>query len=654
MDDEWHHIAMTWSYDSGETKLYFDGQSITPFWRAEYGHLSDADPKQNGVSNVLAARTERSEYGSLVIGQNQECYAGCFSPSSAFDGSMANVRIWNRVLSSEEISKNMFTNDVDNPSGLVTYFKFDKEKVKGEYERNLRVYAQDDKTYLELGSFAPTFQFSTVPLTTSEGVPISKPKPGNMGYSLELNDKQLLIVKNFNDFPSDAITVEFWIWSIDGCREGVPFSYAHGDYQLTDNAFLIFNYQDWGIAIMEDEGLMNDHNAGFGSTDGKWHHIAVTWESSTGTAILYDNALPLWRVGRAKGKTIPQGGTLVIGREQDCLGGCFDSAPGATGDIQTDNSLEYGPQDFYGLIEEVRIWRRVRTADEIRDGMIFDKDTGAGTSNDFISSRDPDLVAWWKFDEGNGYSVKDETDHGHTLRILSDPSWVVPVWVETCGDGYLDATEECDDGNTINGDGCDRKCKVETGYTCSNSSPSICFRGKTTASTETYTSTSTSSSPTRPAETTSLREDTHVSAAEESPSTDMSDRDATVTQQSVDDNVVTDETSSPSKSSKKSGSAVGTVFLVLFVLLLIALLAFVAYTKKETIYEHVPPLRTAAHGVGALFGRRYYQYDLAAVDPEEAYVSPGFVDSQPPAPNRTSGASVPYEPIRDVTPRHPL
>ena len=39
--------------------------------------------------------------------------------------------------------------------------------------------------------------------------------------------------------------------------------------------------------IMEDQGSHGDRNAGFGSTDGQWHHIAVTWESSTGIATLY-------------------------------------------------------------------------------------------------------------------------------------------------------------------------------------------------------------------------------------------------------------------------------------------------------------------------------------------------------------------------------
>lgn len=67
---------------------------------------------------------------------------------------------------------------------------------------------------------------------------------------------------------------------------------------------------------MEDEGSALDHNAGFGSTDGKWHYIAVTWSSDTGMAVLYDNGRPQWRVERAKGKKITSGGTLVVGREQ--------------------------------------------------------------------------------------------------------------------------------------------------------------------------------------------------------------------------------------------------------------------------------------------------------------------------------------------------
>lgn len=44
-----------------------------------------------------------------------------------------------------------------------------------------------------------------------------------------------------------------------------------------------------GIAVMEDEGQLSDHTAGISATDGTWHHIAVTWQSSDGIATLCDN-----------------------------------------------------------------------------------------------------------------------------------------------------------------------------------------------------------------------------------------------------------------------------------------------------------------------------------------------------------------------------
>jgi hypothetical protein len=42
----------------------------------------------------------------------------------------------------------------------------------------------------------------------------------------------------------------------------------------------------------------------------------VTWRSDTGQALLYDNGRLAWEVVRGKGKRIPSGGTLVVGREQ--------------------------------------------------------------------------------------------------------------------------------------------------------------------------------------------------------------------------------------------------------------------------------------------------------------------------------------------------
>ena len=55
-------------------------------------------PDQGGVSSHIAERSPRSSNGSLVLGQLQECYGGCFSPQYALRGDMAQLRVWNRVL----------------------------------------------------------------------------------------------------------------------------------------------------------------------------------------------------------------------------------------------------------------------------------------------------------------------------------------------------------------------------------------------------------------------------------------------------------------------------------------------------------------------------------------------------------------------------
>ena len=47
------------------------------------------------------------------------------------------------------------------------------------------------------------------------------------------------------------------------------------------------------------------------------------------------------------------------------------------------------------------------------------------------------------------------------------------VCTEICGDGrdFHSFPNECDDGNTKAGDGCSATCTVETGYKCSGGSP---------------------------------------------------------------------------------------------------------------------------------------------------------------------------------------
>ena len=51
---------------------------------------------------------------------------------------------------------------------------------------------------------------------------------------------------------------------------------------------------------------------------------------------------------------------------------------------------------------------------------------GAGLTGDSgISNTDPDLVAYWTFDEGQGFRVADVTKNGHDLILTHNPHWMV-------------------------------------------------------------------------------------------------------------------------------------------------------------------------------------------------------------------------------------
>ena len=43
-------------------------------------------------------------------------------------------------------------------------------------------------------------------------------------------------------------------------------------------------------------------------------------------------------------------------------------------------------------------------------------------------------------------------------------SIVIVAVNHTCGDGIRGTAEACDDGNKVDGDGCSRKCIVESGF----------------------------------------------------------------------------------------------------------------------------------------------------------------------------------------------
>src|SRR5690606_3803407 len=69
-------------------------------------------------------------------------------------------------------------------------------------------------------------------------------------------------------------------------------------------------------------------------------------------------------------------------------------------------------------------------------------------------------------DDGN-----DDDGDGCSSDCTLEPGWLcphpgLPCQAERCGDGIVAGIEACDDGNDDDGDGCDSTCQLEEGYHC--------------------------------------------------------------------------------------------------------------------------------------------------------------------------------------------
>lgn len=69
---------------------------------------------------------------------------------------------------------------------------------------------------------------------------------------------------------------------------------------------------------------------------------------------------------------------------------------------------------------------------------------------------------------GDGCDTTCKTEHGWYCN--ESPS----VCVTVCGDGLVAATEQCDDENSSDGDGCSAGCTQEQGFDCNDAEPTVC------------------------------------------------------------------------------------------------------------------------------------------------------------------------------------
>lgn len=139
------------------------------------------------------------------------------------------------------------------------------------------------------------------------------------------------------------ITCAFWMKSSDTTNYGTPVSYA---VEGRDNAFLLIDYNGWVLYVNGKERITDCPAV----NTGQWYHIAVSWRSWDGDWRIYINGKPSdGGKGLSVGTTIPGGGALVLGQDQDQRGDGFNPV-----------------ESFVGSISQLNIWDRVLTPQQIK------------------------------------------------------------------------------------------------------------------------------------------------------------------------------------------------------------------------------------------------------------------------------------------------
>ncbi len=174
--------------------------------------------------------------------------------------------------------------------------------------------------------------------------------------------------------PQTALTVEFWARSSDTTIPDTPVHYAASNFAA--NEFGIFDYRNVSLTV---KGVTIGTGVSF--NDGNWHHVVVTWRSSDGELKLYKDGVLVFSSFFQKGAVLIQGGVMMLGQEQDSLGGSLDPN-----------------QRFIGSLDEFAVYDKALSSGQIQAHRTAGITAGGGYSGSVLADAP---VTYWRLGESS-------------------------------------------------------------------------------------------------------------------------------------------------------------------------------------------------------------------------------------------------------------
>jgi len=362
---------MNW-YINGEQANLLDGNwhhIVITFDRPNVLYYRDGKLIASNTRNNPNAAGYR-----LSIGKSYNDYTDV--SGSFYKGEIDELKIYNRTLAEEEVRYRY------NQGGPVGHWKFDEgsgTKVADASGNN-----NDGTIYGAVwtdGKYGGALNFDGINDYVDGGNGRSVNITGNVTVEAWVNTETL---------PPGAGSWEGIVGKKDGASNG--YFLAVDSYGGATTGFVFGNSASGGnFARAPGESY---------SGIGVWKHLVGTYDGA---------AFKIFVNGDLKG-TQPYAAGLTA----------------STNPIRIGNVSGYA--FFDGLVDDVRVYNYVRTAEQIKldyqAGMaVYFGPSGKTCSEDPASCMDKGLVGYWDMEEGGGTVLKDETGNGNNGMLTGGPKW---------------------------------------------------------------------------------------------------------------------------------------------------------------------------------------------------------------------------------------
>ena len=338
VDCKWHHVAVSFNDTTGNWKFYIDGV---------------LDNTVNiGVFHPRTASMVNVSFGSGVNSGN--------TANGFFNGSMDEVRIWNRVRTDAEVLSGMSIDIIDAPNLMRRY---GMNEGSGTTAANSASGGAGNASLINTpvwnvgNSQKGSFDFDGVnDFVTFGAAPSLNSTLANPSFTLEAWIK----------IEGSGVTTTTGSSGLENATAAVPIV-AKGRSE-NDNANFNCNYflgvtgSNVLAADFEDEASGLNHPV-IGNTvlqANVWNHVAATYDQPTGTWKLFVNGV-VDKTENETGNPTPEIGTT----QHASIGSAMNSGGTAAG-------------FFNGKIDEVRIWNIVRDESQIATNYMNEIVTGTG------------------------------------------------------------------------------------------------------------------------------------------------------------------------------------------------------------------------------------------------------------------------------------